>query len=113
MPKLEATFAGALSILLLSACGGESAAPADAAVAAEENGIGNSTGVDPAPIAAPAAPAAPANSAEETVPPPDAVSHPNGYLPPAPAEPSSPAANSSDPQSPPPATEDQYIRNGQ
>lgn len=111
MPKPEAAFAGALSILLLSACGsGESAAPANGAAAAGESQSGNMSALDPAQ---PAAPVAPVNSSEESVPSPDAVSHPNGYLPPAPAEPETPPANSSAPTSPPPATEDQYIRNGQ
>jgi hypothetical protein len=111
MPKPEAAFAGALSILLLSACGsGESAVPANGASAAAENQSSAPPAGDPTQ---PAAPGAPVNSSEESVPPPDAVSHPNGYLPPAPAEPDTPAANPSAPDSSPPATEDQYIRNGQ
>lgn len=110
MPKLEAVAAAALCGLLLSSCGAqEPAAGANAAAPAEENGAANpSSG---ASGAAPQ-PAAPDNGAEP-VPPPDAVSHPNGYLPPAPAEPGAPAPNSSGTDPSGPATEDQYIRNGQ
>jgi hypothetical protein len=53
----------------------------------------------------------------EAVPPPDAVSHPNGFLPygedpPAPSAPE-PADGASGSSEPPPATEDEYIRNKQ
>jgi hypothetical protein len=108
MSKLEAAIAGALSLLLLSSCGSQApAASENGAVAAEGNVSGNES------LAAPAQPGAPENSADEPVPPPDAVSHPNGYLPPAPAEPGPAAANSTGTDSSPPATEDKYIRNGQ
>lgn len=108
MSKLAAAIAGSLSgLLLLSSCGSrEAEATANAAVAADENAAGDPS--SPAPVE----PAAVDNTAEP-VPPPDAVSHPNGYLPPAPAEPDAPGANSSATDKSPPATEDQYIRNGQ
>ena len=108
MSKLEAAIAGALSLLLLSSCGsGAPAAPDNGAAAAEANAAGNGS------LAEPAQPGAPANAADEPVPPPDAVSHPDGYLPPAPAEPQSAGTNSAGADDSPPATEDQYIRNGQ
>lgn len=108
MAKLETAIAGALSILLLSSCGsGEPAAPENAVAAAEANAL-----EAPAP-AGPARPGARPNASADPVPPPDAVSHPNGYLPPAPAEPEAAGANSAGPDSPSPATEDEYIRNGQ
>ncbi len=110
MPKLEVAIAGALSLLLLAACGGKAPAEADAeadnvAATAESNAAGAE------PVAEPAQPGA--NSADEPVPAPDAVSHPNGSLPPAPAEPEPAGSNSAGADSSPPATEDQYIRNGQ
>jgi hypothetical protein len=108
MSKPAAAIAGALSLLLLSSCGGQApAATENAPIAAEANRL------ESVPPADPAQPGAPANATADPVPPPDAVSHPNGYLPPAPAEPDSPGTNSTGPDSPPPATEDQYIRNGQ
>lgn len=108
MPKLEAAIAGALSLLLLSSCGSKApAASENIAAAAEGNASGNEA------LAVPAEPGAPANSADEAVPPPDAVSHPDGYLPPAPAEPGPANANSTGTDSSPPATEDEYIRNRQ
>ena len=108
MSKLEAAIAGALSLLLLSGCGSQvPAAPDNAAAPIEGNALGNES------PAAPAQPGAPVNSADDSVPPPDAVSHPDGYLPPAPAEPGTEAANSSATEKSPPATEDEYIRNGQ
>ena len=108
MSKLEAAIAGALSLLLLSSCGSQAPAAADnSAAPAEGNATGNAVS------AAPDQPGAPANSADEAIPPPDAVSHPNGYLPPAPAEPEPTSTNSAGTNSPPPATEDQDIRNGQ
>ena len=108
MPKPEAAIAGALSLLLLSACGGTAPpAPENNATAAEANVSGDAF------PAAPVQPAAPANSTDGSAPPPDAVSHPNGYLPPAPAEPEPTGTNSTGTDPSPPATEDQYIRNGQ
>lgn len=107
MPKLAAAIAGALCGLLLASCGSrEPATAANGAAPAEQNAP-----ADPS-SAAPAEPA-PVGNSTEPVPPPDAVSHPNGYLPPAPAEPDPPGANSSGADPSPPATEDQYIRNGQ
>ena len=107
MPKRNAALAGGLSILFLAACGNQVPESSDnAAVAAEPNAL------EPASPSDPARPDLSVN-AVDPVPPPDAVSHPDGYLPPAPAEPATPAANGSATGSPPPATEDQYIRNGQ
>jgi len=106
MPKREALFAGAVAILLLSACGGRDPTPGqgnDAATAAGQ--------VENMSQPGPAEP--PANDSADPVPPPDAVSHPGGYLPPAPAEPDPPVANSSAPDAPGPATEDDYLRNRQ
>jgi hypothetical protein len=98
-----AAFAGALS-LLLAACGSRDPAPAEnTAVAPEANAPEASGPSGPAP------PGASANGSVDAVPPPDAVSHPDGYLPPAPAEPDPAGANSSGA----PATEDEYLRNRQ
>ncbi|HEX8514144.1 MAG TPA: hypothetical protein VF688_13675 [Allosphingosinicella sp.] len=108
MPKLEAAIAGALSLLLLASCGGKAPAEADNVAATVQ---GDAVGAEP--VQEPAQPGAPANSTDEPVPPPDAVSHPNGYLPPVPAEPEPAGANSDGTDRSPPATEDQYIRNGQ
>jgi hypothetical protein len=107
--KLEAAIAGALSLLLLSSCGGETpSATTNAAAPADANAA-----EDAAATADPIQPGAPVGNSAGPVPPPDAVSHPGGYLPPAPAEPETPVANSADPDEAPPATEDQYMRNGQ
>lgn len=110
MPKLEAAIAGALSLLLLASCGKAPAEAENAGSTAEGNAA-----VDTEPVPEPVQPGAALGSADEPVPPPDAVSHPNGYLPPAPSEPEpEPAStNSAGTDSSPPATEDQYIRNGQ
>jgi hypothetical protein len=107
MPKPEAAFAAALSMLLLASCGGQERASAQNNIVAAEGVAGEN-----AAPADPAQPGAPDNSVADPAPPPDAVSHPDGYLPPAPdgAEPA--GANASGPASPP-ATEDEYIRNGQ
>lgn len=108
MSKLDAAFAGALSILLLASCGSRDRASADnSAVAPEANALETASPSDPAQ------PGTSANGLADPVPPPDAVSHPDGYLPPAPAEPDPASANSSRPDPSPPATEDEYIRNGQ
>lgn len=108
MSKLKLALAGALSLLLLSSCGSK-------APEAAENGaapsVANAVGSEPVPE--PAEPGAAPNAADAPVPPPDAVSHPNGYLPPAPADPGSTGSNSAGANPSPPATEDQYIRNGQ
>ncbi len=106
MSKLEAAIAGALSLLLLSSCGEKAPAPAQNGAAAAE---ANAAASQPAPE--PGRTGAPINSADEPVPPPDAVSHPNGYLPPAEPEPAAGNSSGTDPSGP--ATEDQYIRNGQ
>lgn len=108
MAKARAATAAALSILLLASCAGQETAEAsNDSVAADPATPGNTL-----PIDGPA-PAAPADPAAAPAPPPDAVSHPDGYLPPAPDEASAPATNESAPRESPPATEDQYIRNGQ
>lgn len=111
MSKLEAAIAGAFSLLLLSSCGGNAPTAAEnGSVATEANATEGSA---PANSAQPVMSATPANSTAGPVPPPDAVSHPNGYLPPAPAEPEPTGTNSTGTDPSPPATEDQYIRNGQ
>jgi hypothetical protein len=97
-------FAAALPFLLLAACGGRDQATAPNG-AVEANGLENSSSSDPV------LPGAPANGSADPVPPPDAVSHPDGYLPPARAEAEPTNASAADPS--PPATEDEYIRNGQ
>jgi hypothetical protein len=109
MARPEAAISGALALLLLSACGGQERAPQNQndAVAAEQNSLGVASPADPAQ------PGAPSNAATDPAPPPDAVSHPDGYLPPAPAEPGPSSSNSSGTDPSPPATEDEYIRNGQ
>lgn len=107
MSKLKPAIA-ALFVLLLPSCGGEGQAGVD-------NATGNSgeNALDNTAPSHPAGTGEPANAAVEPVPPPDAVSHPDGYLPPAPGEPDPAAANSSGPDSSPPATEDEYLRNRQ
>lgn len=110
MSKPEAALAGALSILLLCSCAGQDPASAQNDGAVESNALENAAPADPA---APGAPGTEANGVAEPVPPPDAVSHPEGYLPPAPKEPDPAGANSSGPEQPPPTTEDQHLRNGQ
>lgn len=104
MPKL--VIAAALPFLLLAACG--SGAPPSERNGAVEAGPG---GLDNSSASAPEAPGVPVEGGGEPVPPPDAVSHPDGYLPPAPAGPE--PANAGSSAADPPATEDEYIRNGQ
>lgn len=105
MPKPEAAFA---ALLLLASCGSpEGVSAENNSVAAEGSAPENASTADPAQ------PGAPANSVADPVPPPDAVSHPDGYLPPVPDSPDPGTGNSSGPDSSPPATEDEYIRNGQ
>jgi hypothetical protein len=106
MPKPASV--AALSLLLLAACGnGERTAEQNNAVGAEANAPDTSSALDPA------LPAAPVNEIADPVAPPDAVSHPNGFLPPAPAEAGTDAGGAPAADQPPPATEDEYIRNGQ
>ena len=101
-------FAAVLPLLLLAACaGGEGESAQNGAAAA-----GTNAG-DAAVPAGAAQPDMPAGNGTDPVPPPDAVSHPEGYLPPAPDEPVTTNASPSDPDRPPPATEDEYIRNRQ
>ena len=100
----------ALAVLLLSACGTRDRAPTDnAGSEAEPVASANGSIADPGQSAATVDHVAePVHSA-----PPDAVSHPNGFLPPAPGEPEQTGANSSSSNDPPPATEDEYTRNKQ
>ncbi len=107
MPKLEGIIAGVLCLLLLPSCGSPETAAAENAVAAEANGRENALRADPAP------PGVSADGTDGSIPPPDAVSHPDGFLPPAPAEPEPTTSNSSDPGISQRSTEDEYIRNGQ
>ncbi len=104
---LKVASGAALSILLLASCGSrDPAAAPNGAVDSGANAVGPSNSADPAQPGA-------ANGAAEPVPPPDAVSHPDGFLPPVPGEADPAAANSSGPGAPPPATEDEYMRNKQ
>jgi hypothetical protein len=109
MPNRTPLIVGALSILLLASCGSKAPAAAD-----DNNVTAEGTAPENAGVTDPAAPGGPANGSVDPVPPPDAVSHPNGYLPPAPDEPDPASVNSSGPDaSPAPATEDEYMRNRQ
>ena len=108
----SAKFAFAFSILLLLAgCGGqEEATTENEAAPSETNAVDNETLSDPRDVNRSQAPG------DEPVPPPDAVSHPDGYLPNAADGPPSSGAEPPDPpgaKAPPPATEDEYIRNRQ
>lgn len=109
MPKSRIIPVSTLSLLLLAACGGQGSAGADNdAAVTDSNALENASPVDPLQ------PPAPAGNAVEAVPPPDAVSHPDGYLPnaadaPQPSEP----AEADPPGSETPATEDEYLRNKQ
>jgi hypothetical protein len=96
----------ALPALALAACSSPQAAPPEnGAAEAETNALENAGISEPGPANASEEPGA------EPVPPPDAVSHPDGYLPNAVdvPPPSGPGPGSSDP----PATEDEYMRNRQ
>ena len=98
--------AAALPALLLASCASQDAASVQNETAeAEANALGNASRSNPD------RPGAPVNGSDEPVPPPDAVSHPDGYLPPV-DTPSENAANSPG-SSDPPATEDEYMRNKQ
>lgn len=106
MSKLMPAFA-ALAVLLLAACGGrDQTAVANATAETEADALGNASPSEPIQ------PGPSANAVGDPVPPPDAVSHPDGYLPPAPGEPD-PKANSSATETSPPTTEDEYMRNRQ
>jgi hypothetical protein len=105
MSKLRPALA-ALSVLLLASCSSpQQAAVENGTVDAEADAPGNAGA--PEPIQ----PGQPANAVDEPVPPPDAVSHPDGYLPPPAGE--ATAVNSSAPDPSPPTTEDEYMRNKQ
>jgi hypothetical protein len=107
MSKHKAVFIAALSGVLLAGCGSRAPAAAEnETVEAAPNAAESAspTGVEPGNVSDP--------SGADPVPPPDAVSHPEGYLPPVSgAEPGveSPPAS----KEPPPATEDEYMRNRQ
>ncbi|HEX9964015.1 MAG TPA: hypothetical protein VGB04_03425 [Allosphingosinicella sp.] len=109
MSKLKLILAAAAPGLLLAACSSQQ----------PSTGLNDVAGVDAnmsaEPVAAdPALSVNAANAADDAGPPPDAVSHPNGFL---------PYGNSGAPEAtetdatgnavPPPATEDEYTRNGQ
>ena len=113
MPKIKLVCAVALPAMLLAGCGsrGSAAAENEAAIA-ETNALENVSASEPGQVNGSAEPEA------ESFPPPDAVSHPNGFLPNASDLPPTPApegAAASPPGSEerPPATEDEYIRNRQ
>jgi hypothetical protein len=113
MAKREVILGAALPALLLAACG--SRQPAAAENAAAEASL---NGQDNASASNPGEPEVSEGPGIDSVPPPDAVSHPEGYLPnsgdsPAGSEPEQPGVNSAGPRTPPPATEDEYIRNKQ
>lgn len=99
--------AAVVSALLLVACGSRPET-------SERNGsVGNGAGADTLETAGSSNPAEavePANGAVEPVPP-DAVSHPDGYLPLGPGEPVPANEDSSGSKDSPPATEDEYLRN--
>jgi hypothetical protein len=104
---MKVAFSAALSLILLASCGSEGQSSAEnEAVANIADGVENRVSVDPAQPNG-------ASDVAEPAPQPDAVSHPNGYLPPAPGEADPAAANGSGPTASPPATEDEYMRNRQ
>jgi hypothetical protein len=104
---MKVAFAAAFSLLLLAACGRQEQTSAqNDAAGGEMSAPANSGTSDPR------LPVAPAGDAGN-VPPPDAVSHPDGYLPPVPGEAAPAGENSSGSDPSPPATEDEYIRNRQ
>ncbi|HYE27123.1 MAG TPA: hypothetical protein VEA61_02660 [Allosphingosinicella sp.] len=101
----------ALPVLLLAACGrGEPTAADNNVVHAGTKALEDAVASEPGQANGSIEPGA------DPVPPPDAVSHPDGYLPDA-AEPPAPSApatdNSSASREPPPATEDEHMRNRQ
>ena len=113
MSKKPVAVAFALSGLLLAACGGRgSAAAENGAAAAEANALDNAGALEPGQVNG-------SDDAEaNSFPPPDAVSHPNGFLPygeepPAPSAPEPATDNPPGSKQPPPATEDEYMRNKQ
>jgi hypothetical protein len=113
MSKSKVAVALALSGLLLASCGSRgSAAAENNSAGAETNALENASPSDPGQ----------ANGSDQpdvnSFPPPDAVSHPNGFLPyaedpPAPSAPEPTTASPPGSKEPPPATEDEYIRNKQ
>ena len=105
MPKHKIALAAALSGLLLASCGSQAPATAEnGAAEAEANALENASTADPGQ------PVTSVNGAGEPVPPPDAVSHPDGFLPPAPSEPGSNVSDPAGADGSPPATEDEYIQ---
>ena len=108
MPKRQFAIAAVLAGILIVSCSSQEATTAEnGAVGAEANAVGNASPSDPGQ------PGTPVNGVDAPVPPPDAVSHPDGYLPPVPGEPDPTTGNSSGPGATPPAIEDEYMRNKQ
>ena len=109
MPKLKLILAAASPALLLAACGSQ----------APSAGLNDAGSVDANLSAAgeaadPALSVNAANAADDMVPPPDAVSHPNGFLPYGNSgTPEAADSNATGNASSPPSTEDEYMRNGQ
>jgi len=100
MLQRKSILAAALPAVLLAACGSPQAAAPENGSAEAEAVPANDSNVSVAD---------PTNASD--FPPPDAVSHPDGYLPNAVDAPA--PDNGVEPKDPPPATEDQYMRNGQ
>jgi hypothetical protein len=111
MSNIRVVAAAALSLLALASCGSrESAAAENNFADAGTDVLENAGPADPGEVNGVVEPGG------DTVPPPDAVSHPDGYLPNAGDPPASSApepATAGAPGSREPATEDEYIRNKQ
>ena len=108
MAKTQTALVSALSLVLLASCGGQVSASAEnGASAAATNALENSAPADPL------RPPAPAGNEAEAVPPPDAVSHPDGYLPPVNASEPNEPAEADPPGAKAPATEDEFMRDKQ
>jgi hypothetical protein len=111
--RTKGKLAVAASLVLLAACGGrEPATDANEAVGAEAGALEDAAPPDSGQ------PKGADRPSDDPAPPPDAVSHPDGYLPDsgdvaAPSAPEPTSVNSSTSTEPPPATEDEYIRNRQ
>ena len=108
MPNAQLAFAAALSGLLLAGCGsGAPTAAENEAADTATNAQENSGLAVPEPVNGSDSPDA------DAVPPPDAVSHPDGYLPDANGLPEPTTGDSPASRGTPPATEDEYMRNRQ
>lgn len=108
MSKCRVAFAAGLSAIWLASCGIQEQEPTDNRVAAVGVNVVENVGVSDSEQ-----PGTSVDGSAERIPPPDAVSHPDGYLPLGPGEPEPTTVNSSDTNASPPATEDEYIRNKQ